>query len=104
MKGDLVKKGEVLFAIGKMIEPHFPDLKKYNSDLESDLGFLLNHLNIRHNNLEGMRKSEYLEKLNDGELEEWYDRTYTVLLYAILTLNYIKLNQEIKEFKKSYKT
>jgi len=99
MKGDLDKKREALVAIGRQVEPTFPKLKKYNPDLESDIGFLLNQLNIRHNNLEGMRKSEYLEKLNDKELEEWYDHTYDVLLYAILTLNYMNLKQEIKELK-----
>ena len=58
---------------------------------------LLNNLNLRHNNLAGKYKKEYVVNLNKEDIEKWYDKLYDMIL-GILTLNdYLDVNGEIKD-------
>ena len=41
--------------------------------------------------------------INDEELEKWYDRTYDVLIQAILTNENITVEKDIEQLKKDYK-
>ena len=38
--------------------------------------------------------------LNDKQLEEWYDKTYDVLLLALLASDFSELHNDIQELKK----
>ena len=78
LKGDIEKKRRILKVLADKIEPMRTEFKKQqkNKELESDIGFLLNNMNIRHNNLEGKNAVDYVKELSDEELEEWYDETY----------------------------
>lgn len=102
LKGDIDGKKAILKELGDIIEPIL-DSKEWKGSaytkLGSDAGFLLNNFNIRHNNVEGANKKEYISKLSSEELERWYDKTYDCIL-AVITMNeQIKINAEIKKVK-----
>ena len=97
LKGDLDKKRNILKALADKIEGFRDNL---NKTLFSDFGYLANNLNIRHNNLEGKNKKEYLVNIDNEELECWYDETYQVMLLCILENNYkTSITNKIKEIK-----
>lgn len=97
LKGDLDRKRDILKALADEIEGFRGNLDK---DLSSDFGFLANNINIRHNNLDGKNKKEYLVNIENEELESWYDETYQVMLLCILENNYKEsLTNKIEEIK-----
>lgn len=97
LKNDLDRKRDILKALADKIESI---RDKLDEDLSSDFGYLANNINIRHNNLEGKHKKEYLVSIDKKELEEWYDNTYQVMLLCILENNYkVELKSKIKEIK-----
>ena len=97
LKGDLDKKRGILKVLADKVEGFKDNLDK---GLSSDFGYLANNINIRHNNLEGKHKKEYLVTIDKEELEEWYDNTYQIMLLCILENNYrIELKNKIKEIK-----
>ena len=75
-------------------------MKIVNFTFISNTGFLLNKMNIRHNNKEGKNASEYVANLADEELEKWYDETYQMLLLAMLEVDNIERNRKVNELKK----
>jgi hypothetical protein len=86
LKGNLARKKEILASFGLYAEqflkdPAFADQFK---QLRSDAGFCLNNLNIRHNPTANKASQLVLIGMQDPELEEWYDRTYTLLISVIL--------------------
>lgn len=94
LKGDIAKKQRILKGLADKIEPMRGELKKINKELESNVGYLLNKMNIRHNNVEGKNAIEYVKNLTDEELEEWYDETYQMLLLCILEYDNIVRNKK----------
>ena len=97
LKGDLDKKRNILKALADKVEGFGDNL---NKSLFSDFGYLANNINIRHNNLEGKNKKEYLLNIANEELEDWYDETYQVMLLCILENNYkTSITNKIKEIK-----
>ncbi|CEQ04078.1 Uncharacterised protein [[Clostridium] sordellii] len=98
LKGNLDRKKEILKALADKVEPLTENLDK---QLASDFGFLLNNINIRHNNLEGKHKKDYIVNMQDEELEEWYDEAYQLMLLCILENEYKNNSQgKIKQLKK----
>ena len=78
-KGDIKRKRELLLALADKYEPLAQKLKQNEfSSLERNLGFLLNNINIRHNNREGKYRNEVVATIGDNELEGWYDKTYGI--------------------------
>lgn len=100
LKGELEEKRKILLSLADKFEPLRNQLKNINSTLESNTGFLLNKMNIRHNNKEGKNASEYVANLADEELEKWYDETYQMLLLAMLEVDNIERNRKVNELKK----
>ena len=86
-------------ALADKFEPTRNELKKINATLESNIGYLLNKMNIRHNNKEGKRASKYVAGISDEELEKWYDETYQMLLLSMLELDNIERNRKVNELK-----
>jgi len=80
LKGNLQRKKEILLALGARLEPERPRLKQFGKQVEDDLFFLLNNLNIRHNNM------EKVAALGEPGLESWCDETYQLALLAELLL------------------
>lgn len=100
LKGDIESKQKILKVLADKFEPMRSELKKINKDLESNTGYLLNKMNIRHNNVEGKNAIPYVQNLSRDELEEWYDETYQMLLLSILEFDNIERNKKVKELKK----
>lgn len=100
MKGDIGRKQKILKVLADKIEPMRSELKKIDKELESNVGYLLNKMNIRHNNVEGKNAIEYVKNLSDEELEAWYDETYQMLLLCILEYDNIERNKKVVDLKK----
>lgn len=103
MKGDLDRKKAVLLALEDQLEPQREKLKQINSSLESDLFFLFNSINLRHNNTnpDGKNYIPFVAKMKDSELEHWYDDTYQMCLLAFLELDHLNRKDRIKGLKES---
>ncbi len=101
LKGDIVRKKEILLALGAEIEPLRAELKIMNQDLEDNVFFMLNNLDIRHNNRKKGDKNykEKVAKMSKNKLENWYDRLYQLLLVAFSLLDYKTESLEIKKLK-----
>ena len=100
LKGEIDKKQKILKVLADKFEPIRSELRKINKDLESNTGYLLNKMNIRHNNIEGKSAIPYVRGLSHEELEQWYDETYQMLLLCILEHQNIKRNEKVNELKK----
>lgn len=100
VKGDLEKKKAVLQQLAAILEAKRSDLKKADKILETDLFYIFNNLNIRHNNIDPQLKGyykAYVAQMPSEELEKWYDETYQMCLLAFMQLE----NQDRKvEFDK----
>lgn len=101
LKGNIELKKQILVNLGAEIEPQRKYLKTVNDKLEDGIFFLLNNLNIRHNNWQkGDKKyKEYVDKMSDEELEEWYDELYQMMLLAILLIDNKTRIEKIKQLK-----
>ncbi|WP_041274372.1 hypothetical protein [Desulforamulus reducens] len=100
LHGDIAGKREILLVLGDKFEPLRKTLKGHGfGDLESNIGFLLNSINIRHNNKEGTNKNKFVVSAKPEELEKWYDTTYELLLLAFLAVTYINKKTEIDNLK-----
>lgn len=102
LKGNLDEKKQVLKALGDKFEGIKPQLKSINKSLGSDIGFLLNKLNIRHNNLEGANAEKFVRNMPKEELEQWYDDTYQLLLLAFLEVDNVQRRQKVSALQQSY--
>lgn len=101
MKGDLARKQATLKLIADQLEAKKKELISLNKSLADDLFYLFNNMNIRHNNIDPDSTS-YKKGVADipkEELEEWYDRTYDICLYAFMTLDQADRNAKVKELK-----
>lgn len=99
LKGDIAEKQRILKFLADKFEPIRGELKRVNKELESNTGYLLNKMNIRHNNIEGKNAIEYVKNLSDEQLEEWYDETYQMLLLCFLEYENIERNKKISDLK-----
>ncbi len=103
LKGNLGRKREILNAIADKFEAVKQKLKANGfSNIESDARYLVNNINIRHNNTDPQSKSQkaYVAAMPPAELEEWYDKTYDVLLLALLASDFSEIHNDIQELKK----
>ncbi|WP_337484141.1 hypothetical protein [Porcipelethomonas sp.] len=101
LKGNISKKKEILLKLGSVLEPKRKQLSTLNSQLETNIFFMLNNLDLRHNNRSKKDKNykEYVAKMRKNKLEVWYDELYQMMLLAILELEQIERNQKINELK-----
>lgn len=86
LKGNLARKKEILASFGLYAEQIFksPKFADQFKQLRSDVGFCLNNLNIRHNQVANKVSQRVLQGMTEEELEQWYDRTYTLLISVVL--------------------
>ena len=100
MKGDIEQKKAVLQELHSYVEPF---LDKMRSPLRENVGFLLNNLNIRHNNLKGTKANSFVQNIDSSDLESWYDKAFVLLLQIIVEKNQEKIVNEVEELRKSFK-
>ncbi|MDO4620317.1 MAG: hypothetical protein Q4B09_06815 [Lachnospiraceae bacterium] len=93
--GQLDAKRELLAEMGRRIETYPDNLKKNNSYLYSRIEFMLNHIHIRENNMEGEERVDRVAAMSRTELEQWYDETYQLLLLRILEHQNAERLQEV---------
>ncbi len=94
LQGNLERKKELLNAIAAKFEAVRGRLKQNGyKDIQDDVGFLLNSLNIRHNN------EDAIKKLSAAEIETWYDKTYDLMLLALLSVEHIDAKNKIAKLK-----
>lgn len=104
LKGNIAKKKEILLNLGNVVEPKRADISSANKKLSDNIFFMLNNLNIRHNNVSKKDDNykEYTADMSDEELEKWYDELYQMILLAILELEQIDRNRLVDELKSHY--
>ena len=103
LKGDLEGKKDILKKIADAIEPKRSDLKIADKIIENNFFYMVNNMNIRHNNCDSSDTNRYNSKfasLSSDEKEEWYDLIYQEGLMAFLSLEKVKINTKIEAFKK----
>ena len=100
LKGNLQRKREILVALADYTEPMNNDFKGTQyAALYSDSRFLVNAIDIRHNNSGKGDLPEKAKSWTPREKEDWYDKTYQVLLTVILARKHIDVSKEIQDLK-----
>lgn len=101
LKGEIELKKKILLALGAELEAKRKKLHLINATLENDIFFMLNNLNIRHDNKSKGDKNykEYVAKMRTERLEKWYDELYQMILLAFLLMDNTKRAEKIKELK-----
>lgn len=102
LQGEVELKKQILISLGAELEPKRKELQTINKQLSEDIFFMLNNINIRHNNRSKKDKSKYKEcvaKMSKKQLEKWYDELYQMMLLAILLLDNTDRTVKVKELK-----
>ena len=101
LKGDLQTKKDILLAIGADLEPKRKQIQEIDKNLEDDIFYLLNNLNLRHNNKSKGDKNyrQAVAEMDNDSLESWYDELYQMMLLAYLHLDQIERTTKIKSLK-----
>jgi len=102
MQGEIELKKSILIAMGAELEPKRKELLALNKQLTEDVFFMLNNLNVRHNNRSKKDKGKYKEheaKMSKTRLEKWYDELYQMMLLAVLLLDNVERAVKIKDLK-----
>lgn len=102
LQGEIELKKNILISLGSELEPKRKELQAINKQLSEDIFFMLNNINIRHNNRSKKDMSkykEYVAKLSRTRLEKWYDELYQMMLLAFLLLDNVDRQNKVKELK-----
>lgn len=103
-RGDLDGKRKILVGLATVLEPRRAQLNKIAKDFTSNYFYLVNSLNIRHNNVEPADPGKYkgfVAQMPDDELEKWYDTVRYMSAAAFLLLEYGDNVEAIKNLKQS---
>lgn len=106
LKGDLEKKKNILVKIANALEPQKSEIKAINYQLFKDYFYLINNMDIRHNNCDSSDTSNYnayFDKLTIEEKEDWYDEIYQMSLLIFLLLENRNRTKKISDLKSKYK-
>lgn len=106
LKGDINKKRDLLKRIDLDLEPKRKRQHKPSSSsaIEDDLSFLLNNMNIRHNNADPSNVKYYnpeYSHLSNQEIEYWYDETYQLALLVYLAIDNESRTEKVKALKQN---
>ena len=102
LKGQLKEKQRILKIMADALEARKDEIKSINNSFYSDISFLVNSVNIRHNNIEegSSYYHEYIANMSDDELEEWYDETYQMILLAFLRMDNVERARKVTDLKR----
>lgn len=101
LKGDLQAKKDILLALGTDLEPKRKQIQAIDKDLEDGIFYILNNLNLRHNNKSVGDKNyrQAVADMDDAAIEGWYDELYQMMLLAYLQLDQVARNASVKALK-----
>ena len=101
LKGDIESKKSILRTLGDHLEPQRKDLETLDKQLSQDIFYMLNNMNIRHNNvtLGDKNYKQNIAEMNNEDLEIWYDELYQMILLAYLVLDNRQRSNRIKDLK-----
>lgn len=102
LKGELDFKKAILVSLGAELEPKRKTLQGVNRQLSEDIFFMLNNMNVRHNNCvkeDAGKYKEYVANMSAEEMENWYDELYQMILLAFLLLDNIERISNVKDLK-----
>lgn len=102
LKGDLETKKNILVKIANALEPKRSEIKGINNQLYKDYFYLINNMDIRHNNCDSSDTSNYnayFDKLTLKEKEEWYDEIYQMGLLIFLLLENKERSTKVANIK-----
>ncbi len=101
LQSEIEAKKAILLSLGAELEPRRKELQTLNKQLSEDIFFMLNNINLRHNNKSKKDKNykEYIAKMKKDRLEKWYDELYQMMLLAILLLDNEDRSSKVKELK-----
>lgn len=97
LKGNFVRKKELLRQIAQEYEPLLKKGIDGFSDYFSKARDFLNNLDIRHNNSD----KPIVKNLSPEELENWYDELYQLLLFCVLIRDNKDRKDKMAEFLKT---
>ena len=101
LKGKIDDKREILNLLSNEIEEMKLIFRGTTySNLMDDVQFMLNNFNIRHNNLNGKNKKEYVSNLDSDKLERIYDQIFDMILGLFVIDKYLKNKNNIDELKR----
>ncbi len=101
LKGDIEQKKTILLALGTDLEPRRKEIGTIDKKLEDSIFFMLNNLNLRHNNRQKGNKNynEKVAKMKKVKLEMWYDELYHLMLTAYICMENKNRLAEIDRLK-----
>lgn len=101
LRGDLQAKKDILLVLSNDLETKRKQLHGIDQVLEDGIFYILNNLNLRHNNM-ALGDKNYRQAVADMDaatLEVWYDELYQMMLLAYLQLDQAERNQKVKALK-----
>ena len=104
LRGDIGRKRELLRNIAASLEPREKYLKSICSKVANDFFYLVNRMDIRHNNNDSNDEAKYNPKfanMTEDEREECYDLIYEQALFLYMHLEQQERNKKIEQYKKS---
>lgn len=103
LKGDLQAKKDILLALGADLEPKRKQIQAIDKDLEDGIFYILNNLNLRHNNKTVGDKNyrQAVADMDDVTMEGWYDELYQMMLLAYLQLDQVTRAAKVKMLKQT---
>ena len=102
LKGEINAKKSILVTLGAELEPKRKVLQGINKKLSEDIFFMLNNMNVRHNNCsesDQAKYKEYVANMTQEQLEEWYDELYQMMLLGFLLLDNEERSAKVSELK-----
>ena len=102
LQGDLERKKELLKSIADALEPRRKELNGLNSRMTDDFFYMVNSMNVRHNNCNPTDTKKYNQKfaiLSAFDKESWYDLIYEQGLSLFVLLEQQGRNKRIDAFK-----
>lgn len=103
LRGNITRKRELLKTIADALEPKRVELNGLNHKREADDFFwMVNKMNIRHNNSDPSDSKNYFKQfaeLSLKEKEDWYDLIYEQALALFIFLGQKERSQKIQSFK-----
>ncbi len=102
LQGDLERKKELLKSLADALEPKRKNLSALNLRMTDDFFYLVNNMNVRHNNCDPTDTKNYNQKfaiLSTFDKESWYDLIYEQGLSLFVLLEQQGRNKRIDAFK-----